>query len=213
MLTLVFATNNNFKVTEVRNLIEAHLNRKGLSAAIEIIGLADAGCHEELPETSDTLEDNASQKAFFVYRNFSKNCFADDTGLEIEALNGRPGVLSARYAGEDKNFENNIRKVLQELHDIPDRRARFRTVISLVIDEKETRFEGIVNGRIITSPRGSMGFGYDPVFLPDGYDKTFAEMTLEEKNKISHRAMAIRKMIEYLNENIVGSRQSAVSSL
>ena len=166
----------------------------------ELSGLSDIGCREEIPETQPTIEGNASQKAFYVYERYHHNCFADDTGLEVEALDGRPGVLSARYAGEDKNAEKNMEKILAEMKDSTNRRARFKTVISLVIDGKESLFEGVVDGTILPAARGGKGFGYDPIFQPDGYDRSFAEMSLEEKNSISHRAIAVKKLIGYLAE-------------
>lgn len=191
-MKLVFATNNQHKLKEIQHI---------LGAQIELLGLSDIGCYEDIPETRETLEGNASQKAFFIYDKYGYNCFADDTGLEIEALNGRPGVYSARYAGEAKNSEANMGKVLAEMHKIKNRKARFRTVISLVIEGQETLFEGIVDGQILEEKRGIEGFGYDPVFQPDGYKETFAEMELGEKNKISHRARAVQKLVTYLTTN------------
>jgi len=188
---LVFATHNAHKLVEIRNIIPERF---------ELLGLNDIGCTADIPETADTLEGNADLKASFVYNNFGKDCFADDTGLEVEALNGKPGVYSARYAGEDGNAERNIKKLLSELQGQQNRKARFRTVISLIIKGKIIHFEGIVDGFIIQNRRGNAGFGYDPVFLPDGHDQTFAEMDLDLKNNISHRAKATRKLIEYLQE-------------
>ena len=190
-MKLVFATNNPHKLHEIQNI---------LGDDFEIISLKDIGCHEEIPEEQPTLEGNASQKAFYVYNNYGYNCFADDTGLEIEALNNEPGVYSARYAGEGKNPEDNMNKVLHKLAKIKNRKARFRTVISLVVNGKETQFEGIVNGRILNEKRGQGGFGYDPAFQPDGYNETFAEMGMEEKNRISHRGKAVKKLVEYLTK-------------
>ncbi|VAW12255.1 Nucleoside 5-triphosphatase RdgB (dHAPTP, dITP, XTP-specific) [hydrothermal vent metagenome] len=190
-MKLVFATNNPHKLHEIQNI---------LGDDFEIISLQDIGCHEEIPEEQPTLEGNASQKAFYVYNNYGYNCFADDTGLEIEALNNEPGVYSARYAGEGKNPEDNMNKVLHKLAKIKNRKARFRTVISLVVNGKETQFEGIVNGHILNEKRGQGGFGYDPAFQPDGYDQTFAEMGMEEKNRISHRGKAVKKLVEYLTK-------------
>lgn len=190
-MKLVFATNNPHKLHEIQNI---------LGDDFEIISLKDIGCHEEIPEEQPTLEGNASQKAFYVYNNYGYNCFADDTGLEIEALNNEPGVYSARYAGEGKNPEDNMNKVLHKLAKIKNRKARFRTVISLVVNGKETQFEGIVNGHILNEKRGQGGFGYDPAFQPDGYDQTFAEMGMEEKNRISHRGKAVKKLVEYLTK-------------
>lgn len=189
MTQLVFATGNQNKVNEIQQLIPSN---------IKLLGLKDINVSEEIPETQPTIEGNASQKAFYIYTNYHANCFADDTGLEIEALDNRPGVLSARYAGESKNAEDNMLKVLNELNGISNRKARFKTVISLVIDGKEQQFEGVVNGTIAHEKIGIKGFGYDPIFVPDGTTKSFAEMDLEEKNKISHRAKAVNKLVEYL---------------
>lgn len=188
-MKLVFATANPNKAKEIQNLIPDH---------IKILSLSDIHCVEEIPETQATIEGNASQKAFYVYEKYKVNCFADDTGLEIDALDGRPGVLSARYAGDAKDANANMDKVLAELSGVENRKARFKTVISLVIDNKEVLFEGVVNGRILHNKIGEKGFGYDPIFVPDGYDKTFAELELAEKNKISHRARAVNKLVEYL---------------
>ena len=186
---LVFATNNKHKLKEIRKIIPP---------GIEIFGLQDIGCNDDIPETADTLEGNADIKSLFVYNHFHHNCFADDTGLEVDALGGKPGVYSARYAGEDGNADNNIIKLLREMQGVSNRSAQFRTVISLVIDGKVKHFEGIVEGRILHERRGEDGFGYDPVFLPDGHDLSFAEMDLELKNSISHRGRAVRKLIAYL---------------
>jgi XTP/dITP diphosphohydrolase len=188
---LIFATNNQHKITEVQSLIGDHFILKSL---------LQIGCSEDIPETAPTLEGNALLKAEFVYNAFGKNCFADDTGLEIEALDGRPGVFSARYASDGHDFEVNIDKVLLELTGKINRKARFRTVIALILDGTVHYFEGIVNGEIITERRGIKGFGYDPVFLPEGYTDTFAEMPLSEKNKISHRARATNKLVDFLNQ-------------
>jgi XTP/dITP diphosphohydrolase len=178
-----------------------------IPSSISLIGLTDINCTEEIPETHPTIEGNASQKAFYIYNNYQINCFADDTGLEVEALDGAPGVLSARYAGESKNAEENMNKILAEMQGITDRKARFKTVISLVMDGKETQFEGIINGTILTEKHGAKGFGYDPIFAPISIEispsvrqKSFAEMDLTEKNKISHRALAVNKLVEYLNQ-------------
>jgi XTP/dITP diphosphohydrolase len=189
-MQLVFATANLNKIKEIQALIPQ---------TIKLLSLTDIGCFEEIPETKDTIEDNASQKAFYVYNKYHYNCFADDTGLEVEALNGRPGVFSARYAGEEKNADANMDKILNELNGITNRKARFKTVISLVIDGKEEQFAGIVNGEILTEKRGKGGFGYDPIFKPENGDRSFAEMELSEKNKISHRAIAVNNLVEYLN--------------
>jgi len=188
-MQLVFATHNRYKLHEIRSM---------LNDRFRVISLDDIGCLEEIPETQSTLEGNASQKTRYLYGRFHCNCFADDTGLEVEALGGEPGVISARYAGPGKNFDDNIVKLLEKLTEIKNRRARFRTVISLLIDGQEKQFEGIVRGEILKEKRGNGGFGYDPVFLPDGKNLTFAEMSLEEKNKISHRGKAFEKLAEYL---------------
>lgn len=191
-MKLVFATNNNHKLQELKELID-----KG----IELLSLHDIHCNEEVPENGTTLEANASEKAFYIYNKYNLNCFADDTGLEIEALDGAPGVYSARYAGEQKIAADNVKKVLSELSGKQNRKARFRCVISLIIEGKETQFEGIVNGEILLSGSGTEGFGYDPIFKPDGYSMSFAEMPLEEKNKISHRGNAVKKLVEYLKKH------------
>ena len=190
-MKFVFATRNKHKVTEIQSLIPN---------PIRVLSLHDVHCMEDIPETQPTIEGNASQKAFFVYEKYHHNCFADDTGLEIEALDGRPGVKSARYAGEENDAEKNITKVLNELEGITERKARFKTIISLVIDGREIQFEGVINGSIIPERRGSMGFGYDSIFVPEGHTRTFAEMDLIEKNKISHRAQAVNKLVEYLHK-------------
>lgn len=192
MNEFIFATNNKHKLSEIQSLAEN---------SFELKSLADMNCFEDIPETADTLEGNALLKAEFVYNRFGKSCFADDTGLEVEALNGQPGVYSARYAGNNHDFEANIDKLLVELAGKTNRKARFRTVIALIINNKALYFEGIVDGVITTERKGEKGFGYDPVFLPEGFDKTFAEMTLEEKNAISHRARAVSKLVEYLKSN------------
>lgn len=188
-MQLVFATANQNKANEIQCLIPS---------GKKILSLNDINCSEEIPETMPTIEENASQKAFYVYKKYGLNCFADDTGLEIESLNNKPGVLSARYAGETKDSNANMDKVLEELKSAKNRKARFKTIISLVLEGKEIQFEGIVNGTILTQKKGTNGFGYDPIFMPDGYNKSFAEMNLNEKNKISHRAIAIKKLVEFL---------------
>ncbi len=188
-MELVFATNNKHKLDELQAI---------LGNSIKLLSLKDIGCDEDIPEEQETLEGNAAQKSFYIYNKFGYNCFADDTGLEIEALNGEPGVYSARYAGEEKSAEANMDKVLNRLFKINNRNARFRTVISLVINGVETQFEGVVDGRILDEKRGKSGFGYDPIFQPDGFEKTFAEMDLTAKNKISHRGRAVEKLIQYL---------------
>jgi XTP/dITP diphosphohydrolase len=188
-IQLVFATHNRNKVREVQRLIDP---------AIQFKSLKDIGCEEDIPETSNTIEGNALQKARYVYEKYGENCFAEDTGLEIEALDGAPGVYTARYAGEDKNDEANIRLVLQELKGEDNRRARFKTVFALIIDGKEYLFEGLAPGQITQEKRGEGGFGYDPIFQPDGYEQTFAELGLEIKNKISHRALAFEQLKAFL---------------
>jgi len=186
---LVFATNNLHKLDEVRAIAGTRFS---------IISLKELGCFDEIPETGTTLVENALQKAQYIHDRFHCNCFADDTGLEIEALNGRPGVYSARYAGEHCSFEDNIRKVLLEMEGIPNRKASFITVIALILNGKNYFFEGRINGEIMETQKGSNGFGYDPIFKPLGYDKTFAEMTNTEKNSISHRALATKKLNDFL---------------
>ena len=190
-MKIVFATNNPNKLAEIRQL---------MPAGIEILSLKDINCLEELPETSDTLEDNAAQKSYYVYDHYRHNCFADDTGLEVEALDGRPGVYSARYAGPECKAEDNIQKILDEMEGEENRDASFRTIISLVIDGKEYQFEGEVEGQIIPEKWGEKGFGYDPIFLADGYDKSFAQMNMEEKGFISHRGIAVRKLVDFLKK-------------
>jgi len=193
MKELIFATNNKHKLTEIQAITQNN---------ILIRSLNEIGCTEDIPETADTLEGNALLKAEYIYNTYKKNCFADDTGLEVEALDGRPGVYSARFAGSAHDFEANIDKVLHELEGFVNRKARFRTVIALIIDGSVQYFEGIVDGVIIAKRRGIKGFGYDPVFLPDGYSDTFAEMPLSEKNKISHRAKAVNKLVDFLKTGI-----------
>ena len=190
---LIFATNNLHKLSEIQSIVGKNFTIKSLQ---------EIGCTEDIPETAPTLEGNALLKAQYIYDRFGKNCFADDTGLEVEALDGRPGVFSARYATDGHDFEANIDKVLEELTGVENRKARFRTVIALILDGSVRYFEGIVNGEIISKRKGVKGFGYDPVFLPDGYKQTFAEMPLDEKNKISHRARAVSKLVEFLNLKI-----------
>jgi XTP/dITP diphosphohydrolase len=189
MMKLVFATNNLHKLQEIKHL---------LNDSFELLSLNDINCDEEIPENQETIEGNAAEKSFYIFNKFGLNCFADDTGLEIEALNGEPGVYSARYAGEEKSAEKNMDLVLQKLSEIKNRKARFKTVISLVIDGHEIQFEGIVNGHILEEKRGNAGFGYDPIFQPDESHLSFAEMTMEEKGKISHRGRAVQKLVEYL---------------
>jgi len=190
-MKLVFATNNPHKLQEIQQL---------LGNSFELLSLNDIHCDEEIPENQETIEGNATEKSFYIFHKYGFNCFADDTGLEIDALNGEPGVYSARYAGEEKISENNIQLVLQKLAKINNRKARFKTVISLVIDGRETQFEGIVTGLILEEKRGTTGFGYDPIFKPDESQLSFAEMTMEEKGKISHRGRAVQKLVEYLSQ-------------
>ena len=191
MHKIVFATNNKHKLKEVQQI---------LGNKYEVLGLMDIGFEGDIPETGKTLKANASIKSGFVYEKFGLDCFSDDTGLEIEALDGRPGVYSARFAGEPGDAEKNIEKVLFELENKQNRKARFRTIVSLILDGEEHFFEGIINGKIIDEKRGEDGFGYDPVFIPDGYQLTFAEMPADEKNKISHRSKAVEKLVEYLKK-------------
>jgi XTP/dITP diphosphohydrolase len=188
-MKLVFATNNQHKLRELQQI---------LGDEFELLSLKDIGCDEEIPETQETLEGNASEKSFFIYNKYGYNCFADDTGLEIEALNGEPGVYSARYAGEEKSAEANMEKVLEKMKEIKNRKARFRCVISLVVEGNERQFEGVVDGKILNEKRGNEGFGYDPVFRPDGFVETFAEMDAVRKNQISHRGRAVQKLVNYL---------------
>jgi len=190
---IVFATNNEHKLKEVKEIADGKF---------EICGLSGFGLTEDIPEDQTTLEGNALQKARYIYDKFGKNCFADDTGLEVECLNGEPGVISARYAGENKSMQENISKLLFNLKDCANRKARFRTVIALIIDNNEYLFEGIINGKIINEQKGQNGFGYDPLFIPDGYNLTFAELPVEVKNKISHRALAMDQLFNFLRKNI-----------
>jgi len=189
MRKLVFATNNLHKLSEVRAII---------GSQFEILSLNDIGFNEEIPETASTLEGNASLKSRAIYEKFGIDCFADDTGLEVDALNGQPGVFSARYAGPENDANKNTAKLLNELKSATSRKAQFRTVISLILNGSEFFFEGIVKGEISREKRGNEGFGYDPVFIPDGYQKSFAEMSTEDKNTISHRARATQKLSEFL---------------
>jgi XTP/dITP diphosphohydrolase len=188
-MKLVFASNNKNKLKEIQLL---------LPETIKLLSLEDIGCFEEIPETAETLEGNAILKADYVTQNYGYNCFADDTGLEIEALNGEPGVYSARYAGEQKCSEDNMNKVLSNLKGKNNRNAHFKTVVALNLDNKQFLFEGIVRGEITQDKIGSEGFGYDPIFIPSNYDKTFAELSINEKSTISHRGIAIAKMIDFL---------------
>ena len=192
-IQLIFATNNQHKVEEIQSAIGEEL---------KVISLLQAGIDIDIPEPHDTLEANASEKSGTIHRLTGQNCFSEDTGLEVTALNGEPGVKSARYAGEDRAFEKNVELLLQKLAGNPDRRARFRTVISLILDGQEHLFEGICEGRILTGPAGDKGFGYDPVFSPDGEERSFAQMSLEEKNRYSHRRKAADKLVEFLRKTI-----------
>ncbi len=191
MLTLIFATNNQNKVDEIRVVTKGQFN---------IITLKEAGIDIDIPEPHDTLEANASEKSSVIHQLTRQNVFSEDTGLEVESLNGEPGVKSARYGGEGRDFQANIDKLLENLEGNKNRKAQFRTVVSLVLNEKEYLFEGICKGHIIEEQRGGKGFGYDPIFIPDGAEKTFAEMTMEEKNNYSHRKKAIAKLTEFLGE-------------
>lgn len=195
-MKLIFATNNQHKVEEVRSVV---------SNSFEIITLKEAGINIDIPEPYETLEENASEKSRVIYQltktnSLAAGCFSEDTGLEVTALNGEPGVKSARYAGEEKSFDKNIEKLLFKLSNQTDRKARFRAVISLILDGEEQLFEGISDGIIISEKRGDSGFGYDPVFVPNGSDKTFAEMELVEKNLYSHRKKAVQKLVVFLTE-------------
>jgi XTP/dITP diphosphohydrolase len=190
-MKLVFATQNENKAQEIQSLLPEYF---------KIITLKDIRCFDEIPETAETLEGNSLLKASFISETYNLNCFADDTGLEIEALDNRPGVHSALYAGPDKSAAANIDKVLSELEGKTNRNAQFRTIITLILNSSTFTFEGIVRGEIISKKRGENGFGYDPIFVPEGEIRTFAEMSLEEKNKHSHRARAFQKMIDFLNE-------------
>lgn len=189
-MKLVFATNNPHKLSEIRHITQ--------HSGIQILSLADTGCHDDIPETSDTLKGNAIQKALYVFDRYGTNCFADDTGLEVHALGGAPGVYSARYAGPGKSFDDNISKLLKELQGSENRNARFVTVVALIINGNLHVFEGEITGRILYERRGSGGFGYDPVFMPDGQPLSFAEMSSEEKNSLSHRYRAVKKLCDFL---------------
>ena len=195
MHSIIFATNNKNKVIEIRSLLPGHF---------EVISLKEAGIDIDIPEPHDTLEKNASEKSGTIFKLTGNDCFSEDTGLEVTSLGNEPGVKSARYAGEENDFKKNIEKLLGKMEGINDRSARFRTVISLMLDGKEHQFEGICQGTITTKESGENGFGYDPVFIPDGDKRTFAEMNLEEKNRFSHRKKATAKLIQFLN-NIHGT--------
>jgi XTP/dITP diphosphohydrolase len=190
-MELVFATNNKHKIREISDLLDE---------SFKILGLADVNITDDIPEDAETLSENALFKARYVYDRTGKNVFADDTGLETDALDGAPGVYSARYAGEGRSFDDNINKLLNQLEGKENRSARFRTIIALILDGREYLFEGTVEGEIIRERKGTGGFGYDPVFLARGYERTFAEIPLEEKNKISHRALAMRKLLAFLKD-------------
>jgi XTP/dITP diphosphohydrolase len=188
-MKLIFATHNQHKLQEIKLL---------LPKSIELVSLADLNFTDDIAETGATLKDNALLKARYIYKKFNLNCFADDSGLEVEALNGAPGVYSARYAGLQKNDADNNQKLLLELKDKAKRNACFKTVIALIVNEKEHTFEGVIKGAILTEMKGTQGFGYDPLFKPNGYDKTFAEMSTEEKGKISHRGLAVNKLVDFI---------------
>ncbi len=192
-MDLIIASNNTHKIKEINAV---------MAESVRLISLSEAGIIEDIPENAKTLEENALEKARYVHRKTGSNVFADDTGLEVDALNGAPGVHSARYAGPDKNPDNNIDRLLKELINHKNRKARFRTVIALIFDKNEYVFEGAINGEIIMEKRGDRGFGYDPVFLPDNEDFTFAEMPAQRKNMISHRAIAIQKLNDFLNSRL-----------
>lgn len=189
-MKLIFATNNQNKVAEIK---------AALSEGLEIITLKEAGIDIEIPEPYETLEENATEKATVIHKLTAQNCFSEDTGLEVALLDGAPGVRSARYAGEEADNKKNIALLLKNMENISERSAQFKTVISLILDEKEYQFTGICKGQIITAERGDKGFGYDSIFIPTGDDRTFAEMNMEEKNKYSHRKKALAKLIEFLN--------------
>lgn len=189
MKKIVFATHNTHKLSEIREIVDRQF---------KILGLSDIGCNEEIPETGATLQENALQKALYIKKKYGYDCFADDTGLEVDVLGGAPGVHTARYAGDEENSEENMSKMLQELKGETRRTARFKTVIALLQGEKQHFFKGIAEGEIVEERRGTYGFGYDPIFAPQGYSKTFAEMEDDEKNKISHRAIAVEQLIGFL---------------
>jgi XTP/dITP diphosphohydrolase len=190
-MKLCMATNNAHKIEEIEPLVPD---------TVGLVSLAEVGCREELPETGDTLEANSRQKAQYVWDHYGVSCFADDTGLEVEALRGEPGVYSARYAGPQRDARTNMELLLRKLEGEENRRAQFRTSITLILDGETYQFEGVVRGAILGAPRGTGGFGYDPLFVPDGYAQTFAEMDLAEKNRVSHRARAVERLIRFLRE-------------
>lgn len=193
MKSLIFSTNNIHKVLEIRAALDGRFG---------ITPLSEAGIDQDIPEPHDTLEENALEKSSFIHRLTGKNCFSEDSGLEVDALSGAPGPRSARYAGESADAGENIRKLLQEMEGVADRRARFRTVISLILDGMEYRFEGVCPGVITMAPEGQGGFGYDPIFIPDGADQTFAHMSTQQKNKYSHRKKAVERMISFLLDRL-----------
>ncbi|MBS9765930.1 MAG: non-canonical purine NTP diphosphatase [Flavobacteriaceae bacterium] len=190
-MKIIFATHNQHKLSEVQKLLPKHIN---------LLSLNDINCNEDIEETGKTLEENAHIKADYIYKNYHYSCFADDTGLEVKSLDNRPGVFSARYAGKENNSEKNMQKLLGELEGISDRKAQFRTVIALYLEGKKYEFEGICKGTIAYEKQGKKGFGYDPLFVPEGYEQSFAEMSQEEKNKISHRGKAIQKLVQFLEK-------------
>lgn len=191
-MQLVFASNNKNKIKEIQQLVPEH---------ITVLSLEDIGCDVDIPETSDTIEGNAILKADYVTQHYGYPCFADDSGLEIDALNGEPGVYSARYAGAQRSDEDNINKVLNQLVSESNRKANFKTVIALNMNGEQHLFTGIINGTITTEKKGNNGFGYDPIFIADGYSQTFAELSLEEKSSISHRGKAVKQLIAFLNQS------------
>ncbi|WP_298511473.1 non-canonical purine NTP diphosphatase [uncultured Kordia sp.] len=192
-MKLVFATNNQNKVNEVQSLLPSH---------ITILSLKDIHCNEDIPETQPTIEGNAIQKAQYVKEHYGYDCFADDTGLEVHALNGEPGVFSARYAGPQRNADDNMNKLLTGLEDKEDRSAQFKTVVALILNGEQHTFPGICKGTIIKEKRGDKGFGYDPIFMADGFTETFAQISLEEKNRVGHRGKAVQKLIGFLNTKV-----------
>lgn len=196
-MELCFATNNIHKLEEIQSM---------LGARFSLVTLSDIGCNEDIPETRDTIADNSLQKAEYIWDNYHIDCFADDTGLEVAALNNEPGVFSARYAGPQRNADDNMNLLLEKLSDSANHQARFKTVITLVLNGVYSQFEGIVEGTIVSKKKGTHGFGYDPIFMPLGHDRTFAEMTMQEKSTLSHRAIAFSKLVDYLrqiNKNIL----------
>ena len=200
-MKLVFASNNKNKIQEIQVLVPKN---------IQIVSLDDIGCTEDIPETADTIEGNAILKANYVTEKYGYNCFADDTGLEVDALNGAPGVYSARYAGEQKDANDNMDKLLSELEDKSNRKANFKTVIALNLNGKQNLFSGIINGKIIKEKIGTNGFGYDPIFVANGYEKTFAELTMEEKSTISHRGIAVKELILFLQKQNLLANSSCI---